>query len=96
MSNFDNDTEVRKWSLKGPHRKVNVVIKMSGDSHEDIIHGFHELSRQFRDRKEILEPQIRTGSGGWIIWVTHDPEMTKERYEVELQAYIEEHENADD
>lgn len=74
---------------KGPTRAWTLKLEIGADSEKDLLFALKQI------RTDFLLHGVPVGNGasggcdsGWSYAVKHDPEMTPEKYQEQLAAYV--------
>lgn len=72
-----------------PHRAVEVVIRLTGDSDAEIDSALHQIRTEMALRDGQIGPCVSGGySSSWTITVERRPEQTHDKWYAELQEYL--------
>ena len=77
--------------MESPKRAVEVTLRISGDSDEDILHALKEIQTDMvlRHDPPVITPGISAGySASWFTEVSRHPEQTHDKWYAELQACV--------
>jgi hypothetical protein len=71
-----------------PRRRYTVIIRVSGDTPEDVGRELDELARHIPDHLPQCNSVGGGCSSGHIVEVIEDPTMTREKYFTALEAFL--------
>lgn len=66
-----------------PHQRFEVSLRISAHSWEEAVRTAQELADHIHDHG----PMCSLVGSGRIVHIVEDPEMTREKYEADLNAY---------
>ena len=71
-----------------PRRRYTLTIEIGADTWDDVIHDLRHTARHVEDHGPACQSVMGGPSGGHIVTVLHNPEMTHDRYMAELETYL--------
>lgn len=72
-----------------PRRKYILKIEIGGDTWNDCVHDVAEILRELDQRKDGYDSVMGGYSCGHIVTTEINPDMTPEKYQQELEAWME-------
>jgi len=71
-----------------PRRRFHVAIVVDGDTWEDVAQSLRELLPHVEEHGPKCDSVSGGYSRGHFVHVVEDPEMTNEKYQAALDAYL--------
>lgn len=82
-------------SIERPRRKYELDLRIHGDTWEDIVRELQDLAQHAKSRGPECSSVSIGSSSGYIITVRHDPNMTGDLYQQQLEEYLKSEEAED-
>lgn len=77
--------------MENPRRKYVLTIEIGGDSWNDCVQDVAEILRELDQRKDGYNSVMGGYSRGHVVTTEINPDMTPEKYQLELQSWMEKH-----